>query len=58
MTGGNFGKMGLTNMSGLLNKAKIMDRPKIKDIMKNNPGVGQIQDKLSKYMYILCVTSY
>jgi len=50
MTGGNFGKMGLTNMSGLLNKAKIVDRPKIKDIMKNNPGVGQIQDKLSKYM--------
>jgi hypothetical protein len=50
MTGGNFSKMGTTNMSGLLEKAKNMGKGKAREIMKMNPTVGQIQDKLSKYM--------
>ena len=39
MTGGNFGKMGLTTMSGLLDKAKNMGKSKAKELI----------DKLSKY---------
>ena len=37
-------------MSGLLEKAKNMGKGKAREIMKMNPTVGQIQDKLSKYM--------
>jgi hypothetical protein len=50
MTGGNFNKIGTTNMSGLLEKVKNMGKGKYKELMKVNPTVGQIQDKLSKYM--------
>jgi len=50
MTGGNFNKMGTTNMSGLLEKIKHMGKGKYKELMKSNPTVGQIQDKLTKYM--------
>jgi hypothetical protein len=50
MSGGNFNKMGTTNMSGLLEKNKHMGKGKYKKLMKSNPTVGQIQDKLSKYM--------
>jgi hypothetical protein len=50
MSGGNFGKMGTTNMSGLLEKIKHMGKGKGKELMRMNPTVGQIQDKLSKYM--------
>jgi hypothetical protein len=50
MTGGNFNKMGTTNMSGLLEKVKNMGKGKYKELMKSDPTVGQIQDKLSKYM--------
>ena len=50
MTGGNFNKMGLTNMSGILEKIKNMGKGKYKELMKSNPTVGQIQDKLTKYM--------
>jgi hypothetical protein len=50
MSGGNFNKMGTTNMSGLLEKIKQMGKGKYKELMKSNPTVGQIQDKLSKYM--------
>ena len=50
MTGGNFNKMGTTNMSGLLEKVKNMGKGKYKELMKSNPTVGQIQDKLSKYI--------
>jgi len=50
MTGGNFNKMGTTNMSGILEKIKQMGKGKYKELMKANPTVGQIQDKLSKYM--------
>jgi hypothetical protein len=50
MTGGNFGKMGLTNMSGLLDKAKNMGKSKAKELIRMNPTAGVIQDKLSKYM--------
>ena len=50
MTGGNFNKMGTTNMSGLLEKVKNMGKGKYKELMKANPTVGQIQDKLTKYM--------
>jgi hypothetical protein len=50
MSGGNFNKMGTTNMSGLLEKVKHMGKGKYKELMKANPTVGQIQDKLSKYM--------
>ena len=48
MTGGNFGKMGLTTMTGLLDKAKIFGKGKLKE--NKNVTVGEIQDKLSKYM--------
>ena len=37
-------------MSGLLEKVKNMGKGKYKDLMKVNPTVEQIQDKLSKYM--------
>ena len=52
MTGGNYSKMRTTNMSGLLEKVKNMRKGKYKELMKVNPTVlvGQIQDKLSKYM--------
>jgi hypothetical protein len=51
MTGGNFNKIGTTNMSGLLEKIKNnMGKGKGREVMKSNPTVGQIQDKLSKYM--------
>jgi hypothetical protein len=50
MSGGNFNKRGTTNMSGLLEKIKHMGKGKYKELMKSNPTVGQIQDKLSKYM--------
>ena len=50
MTGGNYSKMGTTNMSGLLEKVKIMAKGKYKELMKVNPTVRQIQNKLSKYM--------
>jgi hypothetical protein len=50
MSGGNFNKMGTTNMSGLLEKIKHMGKGKYKELMKSNPTVGQIQDKLTKYM--------
>ena len=50
MTGGNFNKMGTTNMSGLLEKVKNMGKGKYKELMKSNPTVEQIQNKLSKYM--------
>jgi hypothetical protein len=49
MTGGNYSKMGLSNMSGLLEKIK-MGKGKYKELMKSNPTVGDIQNKLSKYM--------
>ena len=48
MVGGNFGKMGMTTMTGLLDKAKNMGKSKAKDYSQKT--VGQIQDKLSKYM--------
>ena len=48
MTGGNFGKMGLTTMTGLLDKAKNFGKGKLKE--NKNVTVGEIQDKLSKYM--------
>jgi hypothetical protein len=50
MTGGNYGKMGTTKMSGLLEKIKHMGKGKGKEFMKMNPTVGDIQNKLSKYM--------
>jgi hypothetical protein len=50
MTGGNYGRMGTTNMSGLLEKNKHMGKSKGKEIMKMNPTVGDIPNKLSKYM--------
>ena len=51
MSGGNFGKMGTTNMSSILEKIKNnMGKGKGREVMKSNPTVGQIQDKLSKYM--------
>ena len=50
MTGGNFGKMGLTNMSGLLDKVKNIGKSKAKELIRMNPIAGVIQDKLSKYM--------
>jgi hypothetical protein len=50
MTGGNYSKMGTTNMSSILEKIKQMGKGKGKEFMKMNPTVGQIQDKLSKYM--------
>jgi hypothetical protein len=50
MTGGNFGKMGLTTMTGLLDKAKNMGKSKAKELNRMNPTAGVIQDKLSKYM--------
>jgi hypothetical protein len=37
-------------MSGLLEKITHMRKGKYKELMKSNPTVGQIQDKLSKYM--------
>jgi hypothetical protein len=38
-------------MSGLLEKIKKnMGKGKSRELMKMNPVVGQIQDKLSKYM--------
>ena len=37
-------------MSGLLEKNKHVGEDKFKELMKVNPTVGQIQDKLSKYM--------
>ena len=37
-------------MSGLLEKVKNMGKGKYKEVIKSNPTVGQIQDKLSKYM--------
>jgi hypothetical protein len=43
-------KIGTTNMSGLLEKVKNMGKGKSRELMKMNPTVGQIQDKLSKYM--------
>ena len=48
MTGGNFGKMGLTTMTGLLDKATNTGKGKLKE--NKNVTVGEIQDKLSKYM--------
>jgi hypothetical protein len=42
--------MGTTNMSSILEKIKHMGKGKGKEFMKMNPTVGQIQDKLSKYM--------
>jgi hypothetical protein len=50
MSGGNFNKKGTTNMSTILEKVKHMGKGKYKELMKANPTVGQIQDKLSKYM--------
>jgi hypothetical protein len=50
MTGGNFNKIGTTNMSGLLEKVNNMGNGKGREVMKMNPTVGQIQDKLSKHM--------
>jgi hypothetical protein len=50
MSGGNYSKMGLTNMSGILEKIKNMGKGKGKEFMKMNPSVGDIQNKLSKYM--------
>ena len=50
MTGGNYSKMGTTNMSSILEKIKQIGKGKGKEFMKMNPTVGQIQDKLSKYM--------
>jgi hypothetical protein len=40
MTGENFGKMGTTNMSGILEKIKNMGKVKYKELMKVNPTVG------------------
>ena len=37
-------------MSGLLDKVKNMGKGKGREVIKMNPTVGQIQDKLSKYM--------
>ena len=50
MIGGNFNKIGTTNMSGLLEKVNNMGNGKGREVMKMNPTVGQIQDKLSKHM--------
>jgi len=50
MVGGNFAKAGMTSMTGFLDKAKNMGRSKAKEVIRMNPTVGQIQDKLSKYM--------
>jgi hypothetical protein len=51
MTGGNFNKIGTTNMSGLLKKIKKnIGKGESRELMKMNPVVGQIQDKLNKYM--------
>ena len=48
MVGGNFTKAGMTTMTGILDKAKNMGESKAKDYAQKT--VGQIQDKLSKYM--------
>ena len=40
----------VTNMSGLLDKAKNMGKSKAKELIRMNPTSGVIQDKLSKYM--------
>jgi len=48
LTGGNFGKSGVSTLGSIVEKAKRMG--KVKDIMKLNPTVGDIQNKLSKYM--------
>jgi hypothetical protein len=37
-------------MSYILEKVKHMGKSKGRELMKMNPTVGQIQDKLSKYM--------
>ena len=48
MTGGNFSKMGTSTMSGLLDKVKDKGKKMVGDYSKKT--VGDIQDKLSKYM--------
>jgi len=50
MAGGNYSKMGTTRMSSILEKIKNMGKGKGKEFMKMNPTVGDIQNKLSKYM--------
>ena len=45
-----FNKIGTTNMSGLLEKVKNMGKGKGREVMKSNSTVGQIQDKLRKFM--------
>ena len=42
--------MGTTNMSSILEKIKHMGKGKYNELMKSKSTVGQIQDKLSKYM--------
>ena len=48
LTGGNFGKMGTSMLGSVVDKAKNYGKEKAKDYSKRT--VGQIQDKLSKYM--------
>ena len=50
MTGGNFSKMGTTNMSNILDSFKRTGKAlnKAKNIEERN--INTIQDKLSKYM--------
>jgi hypothetical protein len=50
MAGGNYSKMGTSRMSGILEKFKNMGKGKYKELMKVNPTVEDIQNKLSKYM--------
>ena len=48
LTGGNFGKMGISMLGSVVDKAKNYGKEKAKDYSKKT--VGDIQDKLSKYM--------
>ena len=48
LTGGNFGKMGTSMIGSVVDKAKNYGKGKLKDCSQKT--VGEIQDKLSKYM--------
>ena len=48
LTGGNFRKMGISMLGSVVDKAKNYGKEKAKDYSKKT--VGDIQDKLSKYM--------
>jgi hypothetical protein len=53
MTGGNFSKMGMTNMKdlfGKMGKIRNAGKPKLEDVFNKVSSGSNIQDKLSKYM--------